>query len=158
MLIESTDLGKLRRILIEDSVLRNLRAFRQVDALATEAGGILLGYRRDPHIHISAATGPGTNDRRSRFHFSREDPSHQRFARSQWQRSARTLDYVGEWHTHPEINPQPSHIDFEEWRRLSVSRADAMIFVIQGTERLWVGCGVGGAISKLEIFGESAPR
>ena len=44
------------KILIEDSAWALLQPFRQSKAASTEAGGIFLGYRRGPHLHIVDAT------------------------------------------------------------------------------------------------------
>ncbi|WP_253219630.1 Mov34/MPN/PAD-1 family protein [Pseudomonas sp. B21128] len=32
--------------------------------------------------------------------------------------------YFGEWHTHPQEVPSPSHIDLDEWETLATSRTD----------------------------------
>ncbi|MET3821874.1 hypothetical protein ACVK00_000780 [Burkholderia sp. PvR073] len=46
------------RILIEPFVLSTLMGFRQTDPTAPESGGILLGYRRGLHLHVSMVTTP----------------------------------------------------------------------------------------------------
>ena len=130
-------------LLIEDSVLLQVGSFRQSELQATEAGGILLGYRRGPHLHVMIATAPGPGDKRSRYHFSRDDRSHALIARTEWERSGETMDYIGEWHTHPESNPKPSSLDFCEWLMICKRRTDPMVFLIQGIRGIWVGVGVG---------------
>jgi len=134
------------RLLIEDIVLSNVGAFRQVDPNAAEAGGILLGFRRASHLHVTIATPPGPRDLRTKFSFSRDDESHQRIALSEWLRSEETMDYIGEWHTHPESHPQPSSLDVREWQQICRRRAEPMIFMIQGILGSWIGFGVGRAI------------
>lgn len=137
---------KNSRVLVEDSVLRDVSAYRQVERAATEAGGILLGYRRDAHLHVVMATAPGPSDTRSKFRFCRDDESHARIALSEWTKSGETMDYIGEWHTHPQSQPQPSTLDLSEWRNICTRRKEAMVFVIQGTLGTWVGVGFGRAI------------
>ena len=128
-------------ILIEQIVMMKLAQYRQDRALKPEAGGILLGYRRDPHIHVVDATVPGSGDRALRTRFWRSASSHQRIARERWLSSGHTLDYVGEWHTHPQLSPSPSIIDIGEWKRISALRAgEQMLFLILGIERDdWLG-------------------
>jgi integrative and conjugative element protein (TIGR02256 family) len=133
-------------LLIEDSALAKLGLFRQVQPASAEAGGILLGFRRDPHLHVLMATSPGPSDRRGRFGFSRLDKSHGKVARIEWEKSGEIMDYLGEWHTHPEEIPEPSGLDLSEWRKISKRRREPMVFVIVGTAGNWIGVGTAGMI------------
>jgi integrative and conjugative element protein (TIGR02256 family) len=126
-------------MLIEERVLRQLQVHRQVDHRATEAGGILIGYRRGDHLHVVAATPPGPRDVRKRSSFERQDPRHQARATKGWRRSGGRLDYLGEWHTHAEAKPQPSQVDFVEWRKLG--RVRPMVFIVVGRDGFWFGVG-----------------
>lgn len=72
------------RVLVEDIVMSNVCAFRQVDPHTAEAGGILLGFRRNTHLHIAMATPPGPRDRRSKYHFYRDVEFHAQIALSEW--------------------------------------------------------------------------
>ena len=130
------------RVLIEDDVLQCIFRYRQVSARAIEAGGILLGYRRGEHLHVVEATAPAKGDHRDRYGFTRNDPTHQRRATIAWKRSGGTLDYTGEWHTHPQRQPRPSGLDQAEWRKLCLLKREPMVFVIMGTEAVWVGVGL----------------
>jgi integrative and conjugative element protein (TIGR02256 family) len=57
------------------------------------------------------------------------------------------MDYLGEWHTHPEEKPIPSFLDISEWRKICSARKERMIFVIVGwTGNLWLGEGQGNNI------------
>lgn len=134
------------RVLIEDVVVANVGAFRQVDPHAAEAGGILLGFRRDTHLHVAMATPPGPRDRRSKHYFYRDVEFHAHIALSEWAKTDRTMDYVGEWHTHPDDYPQPSSLDLQEWRRICQRRKEPMVFIIQGILGRWIGVGIGSDI------------
>ena len=135
------------RILIEADALTLLDQFRQCGINTPEAGGILLGYRRDPHLHVVAATTPQPGDHRSRFHFHRADPKHQRVATNRWHASDMTVDYLGEWHTHPEEYPSPSVLDYSEWRKICARRSHPMLFIILGwSGQMWLGVSHGGSI------------
>src|SRR5262249_39625720 len=92
-------------LLIEPRVLQRIAVFKQLDPAAPEAGGILLGYRRGPHTHVIEATVPTKRDVRRRFAFFRHATYHQRVATKRWRQSGEKVDYVGEWHTHPEDDP-----------------------------------------------------
>ncbi len=84
-----------------------------------EAGGILLGFYRGPHVQIMHCTTPLPADHRLWNRFERRDPGHQVEATRRWRDSGRTMTYVGEWHTHPEAKPTPSFIDKWNWRKIA---------------------------------------
>jgi integrative and conjugative element protein (TIGR02256 family) len=138
------------RILIEDSVMANAGVYRQVKTNAPEAGGILLGFRRDIHLHVAMATPPGPRDRRTKYHFYRDAESHAQTALSEWAKTQETMDYVGEWHTHPEHHPQPSALDLQEWRQICRRGKEPMVFMILGTLSCWIGIGLGRDIKIAE--------
>lgn len=129
-------------VLIEERVLQVFARHRQLHHGAPESGGILLGYRRGSHLHVTEATAPLVPDHASRAHFFRSAAPHQQAALSRWRESGGTIDYLGEWHTHPEHSPSPSTIDTNGWQRICSKRKTPMLFVIAGTQdRLWVGLG-----------------
>lgn len=127
-------------VLVEDRVLRVIARHRQLQGGTPESGGILLGYRRGPHLHVAEATAPLESDKASRTRFFRSAAPHQQAALTRWRESGGTMDYVGEWHTHPECNPVPSMIDTHGWEQISGTRKAPMLFVIVGTQdRFWIG-------------------
>jgi integrative and conjugative element protein (TIGR02256 family) len=143
-IILNNPFGRLNaRLLIEDSVLGRVNEFRQIASSDPEAGGILLGFRREAHLHVASATPPGPQDRRSRYHFRRDVAFHSQIALLEWTKSQETMDYLGEWHTHPERDPRPSKLDLREWRQICGCHKEPMVFLIQGISRRWVGVGLG---------------
>jgi integrative and conjugative element protein (TIGR02256 family) len=136
------------RILVEPEVWAGLRAFRQVSPVDDEAGGILLGYRRPPHLHVVEFTTPAPKDRRSRYEFDRRDPYHQACARRLWKASTGKIDCLGEWHTHPENDPSPSRTDTSEWFRVLSVNPQARVFVIIGLAGDWVGLGLADRLER----------
>lgn len=129
-------------VLVEERVLQTFARHRQLHWNAPESGGILLGYRRGRHLHVTQATVPLDNDRASRTLFFRSADQHQRTALARWRESGGTMDYLGEWHTHPELDPSPSTIDTRGWERILNAREEPMLFVIAGTQNiLWIGLG-----------------
>lgn len=131
------------RILVESTVIGVISQYLQVAPGALEAGGILVGYRRANHLHVIALTEPHPKDRRSVTSFERISPFHQERALALWKQSGGKMDYLGEWHTHPERTPSPSGIDRREWRKLYFRRQSPLIFMIAGTEGSWYGMGQG---------------
>ncbi len=136
-------------LLIEPQVLQRLVTFRQLNPSAPEAGGILLGFRRGHHTHVSAATVPSKRDVQRRFAFFRHATQHQRVATRLWKQSGETMDYVGEWHTHPEDNPSPSAVDLQHWRKIASEASRPMIFLIVGRKSNWVSAGLKQRLEKV---------
>lgn len=130
-------------ILIESDVINFIRHHSQDQIDRPEAGGILLGYRRGDHLHVVTATSPQPGDQQGRFHFNRCAPTHHALAVRQWKLSGRTMDYLGEWHTHPIHDPTPSALDMTEWKKICGGRNDSMLFLIVGTANTcWLGVGI----------------
>lgn len=129
-------------VLVEEQVLEVLAEHRQRHRGAPESGGILLGYRRGSHLHVTEATAPLDSDQASRTRFFRTAAPHQQAALARWRESGETMDYLGEWHTHPEHRPLPSMIDTHGRQRICSKHSAPMLFVIVGMQNhLWIGLG-----------------
>jgi len=115
--------------------------YRQTGLHSKEAGGILVGYRRGPHIEIVETSFPLALDVRRRNSFERKDPGHQAFSDNHWEASGGTMNYVGEWHTHPEVKPSPSNLDRSEWNKLKKRYEDPLVFLIAGTSHWYLEFG-----------------
>jgi len=119
-------------VLIESNVIKILNGWRQFRG-QPEAGGILIGFRRPPHIHIIACTTPYSKDKRSNFGFSRRDPKHARIARKYWKETNGEAYYLGDWHTHPVAIPTPSSVDRNGWKKLNQRCVENnLVFIIVG--------------------------
>lgn len=119
-------------ILVKSSVLDLICAYRQDSRKKHEAGGTLMGYRSDQHLHVLYATAPMPLDKRSRISFERLDPGHQLAVTKAWKESQGRVDYLGDWHTHPQLNPSPSGIDYTEWAKLGSTLNKPLLFLIVG--------------------------
>ena len=138
-------------VLIEPSVLEVLGKFRQDTAAKPESGGILLGYRRSSHLHIVEATSPLSGDRQSRFGFDRSARGHREIALHRWRDSNGFIDYMGEWHSHPEMEPCPSSIDISGWLAILKARKNTMLFIILGSGADdWYGVGCNAELRKIK--------
>lgn len=140
-------------VLIEAHVITTMDLYRQDAPGKFEAGGILLGHRRGIHLQVTGATEPAASDRRTRTRFHRSPAVHQDIATQRWRLSRGTIDYLGEWHTHPEYEPQPSGIDCEAWRAIYHSRQPLpMIFIIMGSSsHHWFGLGQNATLRELQL-------
>ncbi|QXH48130.1 Mov34/MPN/PAD-1 family protein [Pseudomonas xanthosomatis] len=132
--------GQTRYALIDQAPWDFIKSNAQFRSNSNEAGGILLGYRAGTNIHIISATGPLPRDRRSRVSFDRLDPGHQVTASEAWATSGGRIDYIGDWHTHPQSVPTPSSKDYLEWKKLTASMQAPHLLVIVGTRevRVWL--------------------
>lgn len=132
-------------------VIQTFECHRQTDAQQPESGGILLGCRRGRHFEIMHATTPFPKDRRWRTGFIREREGHQAVATRLWAASKGIIDYVGEWHTHPELTPRPSTIDYREWSALVSQSLSGvpLIIVIAGITTLYTAHLMHGRIMSL---------
>lgn len=102
-----------------------------------EAGGVLLGRLLvdGDIVVVDDVTVPGPHDRRGRFRFLRAKGPSQVAVNEAWGRSGGEINYLGEWHTHPEDEPTPSWHDRGEWRRLVAIQTyeqASLFFVIVG--------------------------
>lgn len=137
------------RVLIEAEPLTLMDEHWQNQAKKPESGGILLGYRRGAHLHVTIATAPQAGDQRWRYFFKRSARYHQEIALRQWNASDEKIDYLGEWHTHPQRYPSPSGTDLSEWRKISGLRQSPMVFAIMGWDgELWLGLSKGQEINQ----------
>jgi integrative and conjugative element protein (TIGR02256 family) len=130
--------GNRRLLTFSANVLHVFHEFRQVQAEASEAGGVLLGYVRGDHLEVVEATRPTMWDRRLRYLFERFP--NELIVKARWRATDGKLRYLGEWHTHPESVPYPSSTDLIEWRKKAKERVDRrpLLAVIVGVDELHV--------------------
>jgi len=125
---------------IERPVLDVIERYRQYLPSDNESGGFLVGYYKNLHLHITGLTVPQPKDKSGRFHFHRRDLSHVEQVTKWYKESDGLINCLGEWHTHPESNPKPSHIDIKGWKTFIKNRTlQETIFMIAGTHGFWAG-------------------
>jgi integrative and conjugative element protein (TIGR02256 family) len=147
--------------------LATFDAHRQRRFFQREAGGQLFARVRDNDWKIVTATGPRSRDRRGRFSFWPHRASEQEEI---FEHHALGLDYVGDWHTHPEDTPTPSPDDLTsiaEVVRRSTHHLPGFLLLIIGRspfpDGLWASfhsvSGAWSAAEKSHLSPESgAPR
>ena len=100
---------------IEDIALAKLLKYVQRNGSSKEAGGVLIGKQIQDReeYYLCDISEPSRMDKRSRFSFIRSKISAQRIVDKKWHDSNGIENYLGEWHSHPENCPTPSHTDRE---------------------------------------------
>lgn len=126
------------QVAIRTTVIQNMAEFCQYDPASREGCGILLGYEWDQFFDIVAATPPQITDQRSRCSYKRGTRGHLSIAKDLWRKSGNKIGYLGEWHTHPQRIPTPSHKDLSEALKISCKNAAPILSLILGTTH---GCG-----------------
>lgn len=145
-------------LLIPQSVLIQMESYAQLRLTDLEAGGIIIGAlrRKDnrpmsitlpPHIEITGVSTPFTDDVRTRNSFVRKSKNHIKIVKEAKLASNNNIDYLGEWHTHPEDYPSPSIIDRLHWQKNLFKRHAVLIIV--GRKSIWLGYWDGNSAVKL---------
>ncbi len=97
-----------------------------------ETGGVLLGHIEDDVLIIAKASNGGPNAVHEEFYF-RADPNYvDMFIDMEIANSDGKLRYIGEWHTHPQINPIPSDLDLNSLYEIAESSGDFCTLLIIG--------------------------
>lgn len=134
------DLGASgQRLILEASVVRHLKAHRQLTPRHREAGGQLFATFSNNSIIIKEATGPRRSDHRTRTSYRPDRKAEQQEI---LERHRRGLHYVGDWHTHPSPRPTPSDLDYQSIQasvRQSAHQLGGFVLIVAGTLRAPAG-------------------
>lgn len=98
---------------IEDPKIKELVSKILSRPFSKEDGGILLGSF-DPALNeyrVAAFTYPTKREDCSAVHFVRQKDAANKAIKDAWEKSDGKVNYLGEWHTHNEVNPHPSGTD-----------------------------------------------
>lgn len=126
-----------RRVVVEPAAVNNMRAMRQINPDAHEAGGVLIGERRGDSFVVKEVTTPSSIDTSSRFRFIRHYFHHQLAVDKANQLTGGTSNYLGEWHTHPQDKPYPSSMDLENWKATFRNKEPHLAAVVGRDEEWW---------------------
>lgn len=97
-----------------------------------ETGGVLLGYVESDTIFVAKASDGGPNAMHEEFNF-RADPNYiDMFIDMEYANSGEKLKYLGEWHTHPQVHPEPTSKDLNSLEEIALSANDCTILLIIG--------------------------
>lgn len=106
--------------------------------LTSESGGQMFGKVEDGNIIVTEVTLPRAKDQRTRTSFILDVPSANAEVAQYF---ARGLHYLGDWHTHPQDEPEPSQEDRQNANRLFKAAAGrpCLVMAIVGRSRTYVG-------------------
>ena len=121
------------------ALLDEILTYARMSRSSNEAGGLLLGMRKGDAIHLTKLTLPNMWDRATPVQFERSALGHRMTALRTWKTSRGTVDWVGEWHTHPFGSSNPSFTDQTSWRKLANHTKRPMAFIIGGKKDSFVG-------------------
>lgn len=97
-----------------------------------ETGGVLMGCITDKGITVEAISGPGPKAIHEDIYF-RADPDYiDMFIDMSYANSQGEWEYLGEWHTHPQIIPEPSVKDLISLEEIAESSDNFAILLIVG--------------------------
>ncbi len=138
-------------VVIMGHVLTRLLSYRQLHHLTPESAGVLIGERRGLHLVICDISEPGSGDIRQRNRVDRRGIHHQLRVNEAFESSGGIHQYLGEWHTHPEDKPCPSHVDRDSWSRGMITQVPMLVLIV-GREGYWLGKKEKETIETLELI------
>lgn len=145
--------NSVRRARISPLVIKTFRKYEQKKG-KLESGGILLGFVYENYDEIVKATVPNRLDSREPFSFNRSKIPAQKNINKSWKRSKGSLIYLGEWHTHSEVEPVPSVVDIEMIKKTfkeTKMEINFLYLIIAGiNDTYWVGRQTSNGLTKLE--------
>ena len=110
-----------------------------------ETGGILVGYFSDDSSAIvTGASDAGPNAESSPTHFSRDVEHTQRWLEKQIRASKMRVEYIGEWHSHPSEDTNPSITDITSLAGI----ANAENYLCNKPVALILGCVEGNVVRR----------
>lgn len=140
-------------LIVQQGVWELFQAFVQHHPRAPESGGILLGCSLEGEDYVTRASIPTLWDRQQRCLFIRDMRSAQLFIDYEWRNSGGTINYMGEWHTHPEDHPVPSRQDLsmiQQQFKVTAHRREAIFLFIQGRVGIYAGQQTANGFQKLK--------
>ena len=144
--------GKVVDIL--SSVFEEMRKWLQDTSGKKEAGGYIVGYQhyKTENITLEQISHPYRLDIRKPTFFLMRDPRHKFFLMNCMRKKSY---YMGVWHTHPQMIPEPSSIDWRDWyETLEVDRTgcEYVFFIIAGFQDIRICVGDFKEKNIIEIF------
>jgi len=97
-----------------------------------ETGGVLMGYIGNETLYVEKASGSGPKAIHDDIYFQADPNYIDMYIDMVYANSGGKLRYLGEWHTHPQITPEPSPKDIQSLDEIAQSAADFVLLVIIG--------------------------
>jgi integrative and conjugative element protein (TIGR02256 family) len=97
-----------------------------------ETGGVLMGHLKDGTLLIEKASDPGPNAIHDLTYFRADANYIDMYIDMEYANSRGQNYYLGEWHTHPQVEPEPSDIDYTSLFEIAESSKDFAVLLIIG--------------------------
>lgn len=99
-----------------------------------ETGGVLLGWRRGEDRIVIDVVGPGRNALHGRTRFMPDHKWQMREITRVFTGSAGDIDYLGDWHTHPDGHAIMSDVDCRTLAKISRKVPQALMLILAGPD------------------------
>ncbi|MFB1082501.1 Mov34/MPN/PAD-1 family protein [Jeotgalibacillus sp. JSM ZJ347] len=109
----------IKEVLFTENSLNQIEEFLQNHKKGTEFGGALVGYQKGEVLIITHASSPGKSAKMtySSIEFDKEHVT--KFCNDINKKSDYMLYFLGDWHTHPSKNLNPSQKDIKAIKKLA---------------------------------------
>ena len=91
-------------IVLSKKVQETFEEYKSKYSFAKEAGGILIGRIKGNCIYLDDLTEPYSDDKQTKYAFKRSSKGHQEYMDKLWLESNKEITYLGEWHTHDQLD------------------------------------------------------
>jgi integrative and conjugative element protein (TIGR02256 family) len=98
--------------------------------LPSETGGFLIGLRRGLHLEVIDLTLQHSDDIATPISFRRESLGHAEKVEREWTLSEGLRAIVGDWHSHPIGQGEPSSTDLRAWKVLARACKGSVVGII----------------------------
>lgn len=115
------------------TVIRDLAAL----FYPVETGGVLLGWRDGGDRIITGLVGPGPNALHGRYTFLPDHAWQIARIREAFDASLGDLDYLGDWHTHPDGLAEMSNMDCKTLSRIERRVKSPLMMIAAGSGKNW---------------------
>lgn len=111
------------------SIKREISKYPEV-----ETGGAMLGFKdlADNSFHVTVIIDGGPKAIRERYSFKCDLDYSNMMIDKLISNSDGNLQYIGEWHSHPQIEPYPSSVDLDSLYNMANSHTEEVLMVIFG--------------------------
>ncbi len=119
------------KLIYHESVLKTFEA--EVTKFGIiETGGVLLGNVNSEGIIVTKAIDAGPNAIHENFYFKADNNYVEMMIDIEYANSKGKVTYIGEWHSHPQVTPEPSEIDLNSLREICESSGTINLLLILG--------------------------
>ncbi len=97
-----------------------------------ETGGVLLGWKQKQEFVIADVVGPGPTAKHDKHTFYPDHDWQVTNIETRFRLSGGQLNYLGDWHTHPNTKAQMSSLDNSTLRHISISVPSPLMMILGG--------------------------